>query len=297
MKRSLLSLSLLVACGPLPKPGEAARGDAAPVIDRFSASSGRLMVRDTMDGLPAPGQAIDLDRAPFISQGLGPDGKPARYYNFDVQSPVPALRYALTRAGERVRLPGQPDLIDVLPGDPGYSDFWQLTWVEVPASYQPGELTSAAALLARGYPAVPSGEAVNCPVVPAGSTARARPGVDSSAPEALFYRGHQVFCMAFDAPLLLDSGLVPTSAIYVAFQRDPGQPGGGPASGFRREPGTQQTHNVLSSLPGDTDYSPLWSVKIYAGIEFDSVRDAESAARARLVEQGPLVNCPVATAP
>lgn len=300
MMRSLLlslSLSLLIACGPLPAPGSPPRSDAAPVIDRFHAGAGQLMIRDTMDGLPAPGQAIDLDRPPFISVGLGPDGARARYYNFDVQSPFPATRYALTHAGARQRLPGQPDVIDVLPGQPGYSDFWRVTWVEVPAAYQPGEVTSAAVLLARAYPMSPTDTAINCPVVPAGSTARARPGRSSPDPEAVWYRGHQVFCMSFDEPLLLEGGMVPTSAIYVAFQRDPGQPGGGPASGFRREPGTQQTHNVLSSLPGDTDYSPLWSVKIYANVEFDAVRDAESAARARLVAQGPFVNCPVATTP
>src|SRR5213078_4037993 len=71
----------------------------APVIDRFSARAGHLMLRDRRPDLPGPGQPIDLDRPPFVTQGLGPDGVPVRYYNFDVQSDVPATMYRLVHAG------------------------------------------------------------------------------------------------------------------------------------------------------------------------------------------------------
>ncbi len=291
---------LLGACGPLPRPGEAAWNESGPVIDRFSPAAGQLMTRDTTDGLPGPGQPIDLDRPPFITQGLGPDGTPVRYYNFDVQSPSPAPRYVLTRelgSADRARLPGQLDLVDVIPGQPGYSDFWRLIWVRVPGSFVPGSISSVSELLAAGYPMEATSNVVNCPVVPAGSKARLRRNHESPDPEPLGYRGAQIFCMTFDEPLLLDGEKLPTSPIYVTFQRDPDQPGGGLPSGFRREPGTQQTHNVLFSVPGDLDYSPLWDVHIYASRYFDSVRDANSASRARLIAKGPLVNCPVAISP
>jgi hypothetical protein len=291
---------LLGACGPMPRPGEPVWTEAGPVIDRFSAAAGHLMTRDAMEGLPGPGQPIDLDRPPFITLGLGPDGVPVRYYNFDVQSPSPAPRYVLTRKlgrEERARLPGQLDLVDVIPGQLGYSDFWQLLWVEVPETVSPGSIQSVSELLARGYPMEATANVVNCPVVPAGSKARLRRHNESPDPDLLGYRGAQIFCMTFDDPLFLDGEMLPTSPIYVTFRRDPDQPGGGPPAGFRHEPGTQQTHNVVFSVPGDNDYSPLWDVHIYASRDFDSVHDADSALQARRVAKGPLVNCPIATSP
>lgn len=291
---------LLGACGPLPRPGEPLWNEAGPIIDRFSPAAGRLMTRAVMDGLPGPGQPIDLDRPPFITQGLGPDGAPVRYYNFDVQSPSPSPRYALTHelaSEKRVRLPGQLDLVDVIPGQPGYSDFWQIIWVQVPEGFRPGSILDVRELLAAGYPMEASSTVVNCPVVPAGSKARQRRHRASPDPEPLAYRGAQIFCMTFEDSLFLDGETLPTSPIYVTFRRDPDQQGGGPSTGFRQEPGTQQTHNVVFSLPGDNDYSPLWDVHIYGNREFDSVRDANSALRARLIAKGPLVNCPIAVSP
>jgi hypothetical protein len=297
---AMMSVVLSGACGALPKAEEPGPGDRGPVIDRFSMAAGQLMTREVMNGLPGPGEAIDLDRPPFITQGLGPDGVPVRYYNFDVQSRLPAARYVLTRSlamDQRARLAGQLDLVDVLPGQRGYSDFWQLIWVEVPQTVDAGEIQSVSELLARGYPMEMTANVINCPVVPEGSKARTRRHRESPDPDPLGYRGAQIFCMTFDDPLFLDGNMMPTSPIYVAFQRDPDQPGGGPSSGFRHEPGTEQTHNVVFSVPGDTAYSPLWDVQIYAGRDFDKVRDADSALRARWIARGPLVNCPIANGP
>jgi hypothetical protein len=263
-------------------PGQAPRAPV-PVIDRFSARAGHLMVRDQRRELPGPGQPIDLDRPPFLTQGLGPDGAPVRYYNFDVQSAVPATLYRFTRAGTREPVAGQLDVVDVLPGAPGYSDFWRIAWVEVPATFVPGSITSAAQ--ARELHASVSGSAIDCPIVPRGSTAREAHGVPPAEPVELWYRGERVTCLRFGAELALDGDRVPTSPIYVTFGSEP------PV--FRTEPGTPQTHNVVLSLPGDLDYSPLWDVHIYDRSAFDRVRDANSALAAPVVEHGPLVNCPI----
>jgi len=67
----------------------------------------------------------------------------------------------------------------------------------------------------------------------------------------------------------------------------------GPAAGFRTEPRTPQTHNVVMSLPGDLEYSPLWSVHVYDRAAFDRVHDASSATAERVVEHGPAVNRPI----
>jgi hypothetical protein len=54
-------------------------------VDRFSATQGKLMVRDATNGLPAANAPINFDVTPFITKGLGPTGTKVEYYNFDVQ--------------------------------------------------------------------------------------------------------------------------------------------------------------------------------------------------------------------
>ncbi len=258
-------------------------GAARPVvIDRCSPRAGHLMVRDAKHAVPGPDQPIDLDRPPFITRGLGPDGKPVRYYNFDIQPTRPATLYRFTRAGRREPL----DVVDVIPGEPGYSDFFRIAWVEVDAAFVPGSITSAAQL--RGLRITPSGDAIDCPIEPRGTTAREAHGVAPAQPHELAYRGARVTCLLFGPPLSLDGDRVPTSPIYVTFRSE-----ARPESGFRTEGATPQTHNVVMSLPGDLDYSPLWDVHIYARAAFEAVRDANTALAAPLAAHGPLVNCPI----
>jgi len=260
------------------------------MIDRFSAAAGHLLVRGPGSQLPGPDVAIDFD-AGFVTQGLGPDGIPVRYYHLDVQSDVPATVWRFVRAGTRDAVPGQLPVIDVVPGDPGYSDFWRTAWVEVPADFVPGSVTSATQVTAAGLPVVLDDSASNCPVVPPGSQARE----GGAQLTERWYRGQRVVCLDFGAAALLldDAGKVPTSGIFVSFRKNPGQPGGGPPSGFRSEAGSRQTHNVVMSVPGDLDYSPLWAVTIYDSAAFDRVHDEASARAAPVAAQGPLVNCPV----
>lgn len=275
-------VSMSVACGAPRAPTAPAPTAPSPAtIDRFSAAAGHLMVRGGKQSLPAPGQPIDFDQPPFITQALGPDGGIVRYYNFDVQRAAPATIYRLTHAGSHTAISGQLDIIDTLPGDPGYSDFFQLAWVEVPEAF-----------VARAYadiatrPITRDPTLLDCPVVPHGSTAREGEGVAPAVPTQVWYRGVTVDCLLFGAPLRGEQ--VPTSPIYVTFGHEP-------ADGFKRVGATLQTHNVVLSVPGDTDYSPLWDVHIYDERAFALVHDAASAQKARLIKAGPLVNCPVVT--
>ena len=217
-----IALVLLVACGGT-QPAH-----HGIVIDRFSKRAAHALV-----GKWPAGQPIDLDRPPFITLGLAPDGSPIRYYNFDVQSPIPAVLH-------------KDSTIDVIPGDPGYSDFFVLEGTR---------------------------QAIDCPVVPTGT----RPKEGNPTVRELTYRGTRVECLQFGDPLTLgDDGHVPTSPIYVTTASD-----------------GLQTHNVVFSLPGDADYSPLWALQIYDERAFSLVHDEATARRARVVKEGPLVNCPV----
>lgn len=190
-------------------------------------------------------------------------------------------------------LPGQLNIIDVVPGDPGYSDFWRVHKVTVPAGYLPNTVTSLAEITARGFTVEPTTTLVNCPVVPEGSKASLRVGGGSAGLVKGWYKDQVVTYFSFEeAPLM--GTTVPSSPIYVTFNVNPDQPGGGPASGFVTEPGGDQTHNVVATLPGDVGYSPLWLVNVYDNAAFSTVKDLPTAMAAPSKAEGVAkVNCPI----
>jgi hypothetical protein len=264
------------------------------VIDRFSAVAGKLQVRTADNGLPGPGQSVDFDRPPFITQSWGPGGEVIRYYNFDVQPTSPATMYAFYVGDQE--LVTQHRVIDVIPGVPGYSDFFRVVRVRVPANYPPDQLRDAAAIRRSGFGLEATSQIVNRPVVPRGSRARERLGGAATGLDAGWYRGHQIQWFRFDEAHLVAgaAGAVPTSPISVAFNTNPDQPGGGPRSGFRTDPDGKQTHNVASSLPGDLDYSPLWSVSVYDNAAFPTVVNETTVLAAPFKARDvATVNCPI----
>jgi len=272
--------------------------DTAPTasIDRFSARAGKLMVRSATNGLPGPNEPVDFDRGPFVTQGLGPDGTPVRYYNFDVQSTTPAPIYVLFREGAEKPVTGQLNIVDVVPGDDGYNDFWQVVKVTVPRDYVANTVASLAEIREAGWQMETTTKLVNCPIVPRGSTARMRLGGGSAELQRGWYRGQVVYYFSFEERALRASaaGTVPLSPIYVTFKINPDQRGGGPASGFVTERGSKQTHNVIQTLPSDDGYSPLWLVNVYDNADFAMVRDLASVGRARILATAvAFVNCPV----
>src|SRR5262249_39952826 len=153
---------------------------------------------------------------------------------------------------------GQLNIVDVLPGDAGYNDFWAVSKVTVPADYVANTVTSVAEIMAAGYQVTSTDMIVNCPIVPDGATAKLRfKSTESPDLTRGWYRDQVVSYFNFsEADIVAAGGMVPTSPIYVTFNKNPGESGGGPASGFVVEPGTEQTHNVPASLPGHAGYSP-----------------------------------------
>jgi len=266
------------------------------VIDRFSTTAGHLQVRDSMNGLPGPNEPVDFDKAPFVTTGLGPDGETVMYYNFDVQSTTPAPIYVLFRRGESAPVEGQLNIVNVIPGDEGYNDFWQVIKVSVPTDYVANSIASADDLMGMGYRMEKTSTLVNCPIVPAGSKASHRLKGNDTGLHMGWYRDKIVTYFTFgEAPLeVTASGSVPVSPIYVAFNVNPDQPNGGPASGFKTVMGSDQTHNVVATLPGDPGYSPLWFVSPYDNMDFDMVMNLQSVSGAMILARGvATVNCPI----
>jgi hypothetical protein len=266
------------------------------LIDRFSPAAGHLQVRDGMNGLPAPNQPVDFDQPPFVTSGLGPHGETVTYYNFDVQSTTPAPIYVLFRQDESEPVAGQLNIVDVIPGDAGYNDFWQVNKVTVPGDYVANSIGSLQAIRDAGYPIEQTPVLVNCPIVPEGSTAIHRLNGDDTGLHAGWYRDQVVFYFNFTEAALMvtGDGKVPVSPIYVSFNVNPGDPNGGPASGFKTAMGTMQTHNVVATLPGDMGYSPLWLVNPYDNMSFDQVMNLTTAREAMVLARGvATVNCPI----
>ena len=271
--------------------------DTAPVaeIDRFSEAAGTLMVRDDANGLPASNAPIDFDQGPFVTQGFGPGGEIVRYYNFDMQRTLPAPIYAFFRESSDEPVAGQLNIVDVIPGDLDYNDFWQVVRVLVPDDYVANQVTSAQEIIDAGYTLEQLEAVVNCPIVPAGSTATERLSGSDTGLTRGWHRGEVVSYFNFaERELTSIGGAVPTSPIFVSFNINPDQEGGGPASGFVTEAGSEQTHNVIATVPPSPAYSPLWSVNVYDNSEFDQVGDLASASEATILGTGvATVNCPV----
>jgi hypothetical protein len=276
-------------------PAAAKDPAAAPkmAVDRFSDAAGHLQKRSASPGLPGPNQPVDFDQGPFITAGLGPHGEKIQYYNFDVQPRTPAPIYAFFTEGSGAPVAGQLNVVDVVPGDAAYNDFWQVQMVMVPAGYVANSITSYAEIMAAGYPVQPTTMLVNCPIVPEGSTAKLRMGNGDTGLQTGWYRGKTVRYFSFlEKPLT--GATVPLSPIFVAFNVNPNQAGGGPGSGFKTEGGSRQTHNVTATLPSDTAYSPLWMVDVYDNTAFGNVKDLATAQAAPLLAPGAAnVNCPI----
>ncbi|MGE0173385.1 MAG: hypothetical protein AB7T49_11380 [Oligoflexales bacterium] len=273
---------------------------APPVpIDRFSDQAGHLFKRSNVPELPAPNAAIDFDSGPFITRGIGPEGVHVGYYNFDVQPRDPAKIYVFFRAGADAPVDGQLNIVDVIPGDTGYSDFWNVVKVIVPEHYVANSIRSVEEIRSAGLGTEETSIVVNCPVVPAGSTAQRRYNGDSDTGlHQGYYKGGIInyFNFSEKALTLNARGLVPISPIYVTFNKnpDPTDPTSGPASGFVVEASTGRTHNVVGTTPEDQYYSPLWNVNVYDNHSFESVTDLESAVAAPLLAAGVAnVNCPI----
>jgi hypothetical protein len=202
----------------------------------------------------------------------------------------------LFREGEASPVAGQMNIIDVIPGDEGYNDFWQVWKVTVPMNYEANAVTSFSQITDAGYAMEAMPAIVNCPVVPEGSTAKLRLGGESTELTKGWYKGQIVYYFNFSEKALTvdESGLVPLSPIYVTFNINPDMPGGGPPSGFVTDAATGRTHNVVATLPEHGAYSPLWMVNVYDNADFDNVSDLASAQAANVLAMGVAnVNCPI----
>lgn len=280
-----------IGCDEIPTESQPVDPAIAPVvsIDRFSDDAGTYFRRSSNPDLPGPNEPIDFDRPPFLSKGLGPNGEIVQYYNFDVMPTDPVPIYVLFREGENTPVEGQLNILDVIPGQDEYSDFWQVYRVTVSPNYKANTITSLNQINSEGYKIEAMDRIVNCPVVPEGSSANNHfMRTEDNELDRGWYRGRIVHYFTFsEKPYTINSNnKVSTSQIYVSFRANPGYRGWGLPSGFKTENGNRQTHNVFATLPSDNDYSPLRSVTIYDNYDFTQVSDLATARDANILAEG-----------
>lgn len=207
------------------------------------------------------------------------------YYSFsnpvptsDGGSTVDAAPIYVLFYGDGTPVAGQRNIVDVVPGDTGYSDLWNVQKVTVPNDYVPDSIRSYAQIVDGGYPVTPTTIFVNCPVVPEGSSLTG----GEVGLTAGWYQGQDVYY--FDFGMNQEA----TAPIYVLFYSDMS-----PVMG---------QDNIIDTVPGLPDYSAFWQVHVVT-VPNDYVPNSVTSVAGIMSAGFPvqatdmLVNCPVIMSP
>jgi hypothetical protein len=179
---------------------------------------------------------------------------------------------------------GQRNVIDTLPGQPSYSDFWQVYKVLTPAGYVANSIRSFSDAVASGDAIEATSTIVNCPVENPGATE----ANSSAGLEMGWYRGETVYYFNAGTNTTGWGPVIQTAPIYTFVYAS-----GGAVPGQR---------NIVDVLPGQTGYSDLWQlieVTVNSSYIANSVMSAsevlalEHSGKVTLQPTAGFVNCPV----
>ena len=295
-----LAIALLVfaACS----TGESTPTQAAPAAED-NMSDDSMMDDEKMDDGSMTDDAMSDDKMDDDSM-MYPDGegKPlvtgwyrdqqVRYYDFGMNSatngdtvataPIYVFVHGFDADGNPQPVEGQHNVVNVRPGDPGYSDLWQVMFVTVPDDFEPDSIKSAEDVMAMGYEITPTNMFVNCPIVDHGTKLEGGEPLTQG-----WYKGEQVFYPYF--------GLNPAVAIPIWVFATGVDADGNPQF-------VEGQNNIIDSVPGDPGYSAFWRVNLVIvdeGYEPNSVtsRDDLEGMGYEVMETDLVVNCPVAEYP
>jgi hypothetical protein len=236
-------------------------GLTAPLlsVDRFSDAAGTLLRRSVDPGLPKADEPFSLDDPRFAVAVVGPDGATGRCYNLDVRKATPNRYYVFYDRIGNYRLSQFP-VIEKAPGDPGYTDLWDIWKVITPDGFRETNWVRDAATVeklladpAGGFTAASTGIYLNAPIVPEGSTAGSKAEGRAGRATRLYawYRGKRAPFLYFEGSLHLSAdGQIPVSSLKLT-GKTPRWPSGTPAK--------------ASSWPRGAGYSPLARVLDQAG--------------------------------
>ena len=247
-------------------------------IDRFADEVATFFRRSDNPDLPSANEPIDFDQPPFRAKAYGPNGETAWFYNFDIRPKIPAVVYLLVdRKDEPIA--GQLPVFTLIPGEEGYSDFCHIHQVRViDREYRENALNDAQAIVDSEWEITATEQIMQAVMVPDGSSASLR--YDSTTPAGLldgWYQGQVVKYMLFEHPAStatvdFGSGEINSPQMYAFFANNRDE-----KDGFEMDRETAMTHNVVTRLPGEEGYSPLWVLQIFKLAAFDRVLDLASA--------------------
>jgi hypothetical protein len=239
-------------------------------VDRFSERAGTLLRRSAVAGLPAPNEAIDLDRPPFLVGVRTPDGSLRSCYDFDLRPAEPATMYVFYDSLGQYVITQFP-VVDVAPGDPGYTDLWRILKVTIPNG-QPRDNSIRDADTVRrlladassGYSSENTQSLLNGPIVPEGShgqwKADDRPG--SVVLRYAWYRGKRAPYLYFEQSLVADP-VVPVSTMK--FEQAAGSPPAGALTAGSIPSLLQSAIVSVGAAPMSPGYSPLHTITDSSG--------------------------------
>jgi cold shock CspA family protein len=211
-----------------------------------------------------------------------------KYYDFGTNTPLSGngvavapiyvFIHGMNADGTPDMVEGQHNIVDVRPGDTGYSDLWQVNFVTVPEDYEPDSVKSKDGIDGAGFEVEATDMFVNCPIVPEGTTLEGgEPLVQG------WYKDQAVFYPDFGAN-------PPTAVpiwVFIHGMNSDGTPN------F-----VEGQNNIIDTVPGQADYSAFWRVNMVTvptGYEPNSIRSAEDvqASGFEITQTDMVVNCPV----
>lgn len=211
------------------------------------------------------------------------------YYDFGMNTPLAANNtvpaqpiwvfiHGMNADGTPDMVEGQHNIVDVAPGEPGYSDLWQVVFVTVPDDYVADTIRSAQEVSESGYEQTTTDMLVNCPIVPEGTTLETGKEIVQG-----WNDGEKVFYPDFGAN---PATVAPIWVLIHGMNAD-GTPD------F-----VEGQHNIIDTVPGDADYTAFWRVNMVTvpdGYAADSLRSAADvlASGYEITETDMVVNCPV----
>jgi hypothetical protein len=147
------------------------------------------------------------------------DGEEVFYPDFGenpaTTAPIWVLIHGMNPDGTPDFVEGQQNIIDVVPGDPGYSDFWRVNMVTVPESYEPNSIRSAQGVIDAGFEITQTDMVVNCPV----TTVAGEPVAGGLPPSGSGPAGGGAGVSYWLIALMAATGAIATAGAGLAFAR------------------------------------------------------------------------------
>jgi hypothetical protein len=245
-------------------------------------------VTPTANPFPPPGPAAATPHVYTLQQGWF-EGQAVKYFNFGTNTPLDpndpsrvlvegvwAFVTGQNADGSPIFLEGQQNLFEVKPGDKGYSDLWQPSFITPAEGYAPDSLKSVDEVLKSGMKIEKQPLLLNCPFVPPGSSL-----ADNSLPlKKGWVNGEQATYFDF-GPTSATPGKV--YAFVTGFNAD-----GSPLL----VPGQHFVFDSARSAQGYSDFWVVQWVKVEAGYQADTIRSAADVDPASVTASTIVVNWP-----